>query len=85
MRKVITYQQIIRKTVKKTVEIDLKPCPCCGGEADFKYTKSFRQRHWDDKGSASVQCTHCKISTPFKSSEDHQLVVAEIWNQREPV
>ena len=59
---------------------ELKPCPFCGGEADYR-TENFGARVW-------VQCLECGVST---SRYDTNLIVAgkggkewakEAWNRR---
>lgn len=64
------------------MEIKLKPCPCCGGEARF---------YSPDKKEVKAACTQCKLSTPYyrggldiktgiKPSAKKQAAAA--WNRR---
>ena len=49
-------------------QIYLKPCPCCGGMANFSAA-----------GDAQIVCEDCGLSTAlFKASFD----AAEAWNKR---
>ena len=66
-----------------TSEIELKPCPFCGSEAEFS------SGYYNDLMSARVECTEC-IATTYADSDtydDHTLdelenMVIEAWNRR---
>lgn len=53
----------------------LKPCPFCGGEADFQYHNGG----WPD-ACYSVRCKDWKC--PGKTSSGYQAVAADAWNTR---
>lgn len=40
-------------------EIQLKPCPFCGGKAEIKYVQSG----WSYENTAYVRCTKCGASS----------------------
>lgn len=49
----------------------LKPCPFCGGEADFD--------SYLDEDLVAVKCDYCGVKTPYKSSSE---AAAYFWNKR---
>ena len=57
-------------------DVNLKPCPFCGGKADFDY---------DDSGYNWVFCKKCGVSTDTRmhDHEDARLRLSEDWNQRD--
>jgi Lar family restriction alleviation protein len=75
---VVTYEQVIRKTVKKSVLLTLVHCPFCGGEAEFRYAN----RHWKNGGTTGVRCKDCGAMTAVRQGADRQLRAAELWNRR---
>ena len=61
-------------------EIELRECPCCGGEAEFGQT-NFTQT----KGSVLIYCTSCDLRTNiFDESLDYcaKEEAAKVWNKR---
>lgn len=62
-------------------ENSLKPCPFCGGKAEFFTIEKGR-----DKGAHFIQCTNpaCETSTNLQWSlkEDARPMLAERWNER---
>ena len=59
-------------------EIKLKPCPFCGGEADFGTNPVGYRTIW-------VRCKKCKISTASFESNLYSCAAekaAEVWNNR---
>lgn len=48
---------------------ELKPCPFCGGEADYGY----------DSSMILVECTDCYAATAMYMSQD---IAAKKWNSR---
>ncbi|MBP6517893.1 Lar family restriction alleviation protein [Shewanella sp.] len=54
---------------------NLKPCPFCGGKADFDY---------DDSGYNWVFCTKCGVTTDTDMHDefDARLRLAKAWNTR---
>lgn len=75
----VTFDQVVKKTVRKTVRLELLHCPFCGGEAEFRsggYSNGL--------GQAGVKCTDCKVSTPLKGGcgEDPRVRAADLWNRR---
>lgn len=77
----ITYEQMVRKTVRKTVRIELKHCPFCGGEAEFRIGGNWNPR-LDQRMGTGVRCKGCKVVTPVRQGYDSQLRAAELWNRR---
>lgn len=80
-RHVVTYQQIVTKKISKTVTLDLKHCPFCGGEAEFRYGGNYNPK-LDRRMGTGVRCTECKALTPTREGFDSQLRAAELWNRR---
>ncbi len=69
---VVTYTELIRKKVTKT--ITLKHCPFCGGPARFTNEGS---------NQVGVQCAECKVRSPLRGGKDQaKLNAAEVWNRR---
>lgn len=57
-------------------DVELLPCPFCGGEA--RYAKALRRnkQEW-----IYIQCNECGVkSSPRKSVEEAE----KIWNRRKP-
>jgi len=79
-RHVVTFEQVTRRKVRR--EIDLLPCPFCGGAANFAYS------HTDN--FARVKCADCSAQTPFRGagSVDRRELsspeqrASELWNRR---
>ena len=57
-----------------TKEIELKPCPFCGGEA--------RLNDWGGEGFWEVVCHECKNRTRPTTSK---ATVIKAWNTRAPI
>ena len=59
------------------MEIELKPCPFCGGEADVICHKF---KAMDDSDTYEVRCRRCYSRTqPFYPSQEW---AAKSWNRR---
>ena len=65
----------------------LKPCPFCGGAAEFVHTTQNRDGHVS--GYVLVRCTNCKAGTrrteysqvePIHHDEDAKA--SRLWNRR---
>ena len=57
---------------------ELKPCPCCGGEANLVKRK-FKTGFYPSDGTYYVYYKVCCITTqPRRKAED----VIELWNRR---
>lgn len=54
--------------------LELKPCPFCGGEADFDTFESD-----DDVFDFMVKCTRCFASTYYEETKEK---AAAEWNER---
>lgn len=60
-------------------EIELKPCPFCGGEASIHEIKEdFLGLGWKIKGYA-IFCKSCRASTEYDTNRNK---VTEKWNRR---
>jgi hypothetical protein len=51
--------------------MELKPCPFCGGIADWSA----------GMGWFSVECTGCRVETDAYTKAEH---AASVWNRRSP-
>lgn len=63
---------IIKEVTQMTKE--LKPCPFCGGEAQYDN---------DDRGREWIYCMRCNIRTKYFNSyiaDENQVI--EVWNRR---
>ena len=63
-------------------EIQLKECPCCGGEAEIKETRYIDAT----PSSVKVLCKKCALQTKsFIESLDYcaKEEAAKVWNRRE--
>ena len=68
-------------TVEKEEEMDLKPCPFCGGNAELRHTEGNSEYG----KTAFVACLRCgansrMVSLSFKYSADEKAI--EAWNRR---
>ena len=77
----ITYEQIIKKTVTKTVNLVINHCPFCGGEAEFRVAGNYNPKLGRRMG-AGVRCKDCHAGTAVRDGADSQLRAAELWNRR---
>ena len=66
-----------------TEDIELKPCPCCGAEAELI------SGYYNDLFSAKVACTNCLMNTYADSdtyynhtTDELEEMVVEAWNNR---
>lgn len=59
---------------------DLKPCPCCGGEAWFDKVWSTTNE-LGERPFWSVRCRSCDLRTPSIANPTRPV---EIWNSRTP-
>lgn len=79
----VTYNQVVKKTVRHRVRIELSHCPLCGGEAEFR-----TGGNWDPKRGKrvgiGVRCKDCGASTPVRQSLAGcpEAIAAELWNRR---
>ena len=55
------------KEKKSMSEIKLKPCPFCGGEAQF-ITESYKSSHYDAGFNFTIQCQGCYTRLPQEYS-----------------
>lgn len=78
---VVTYEQIVRKTVKKTVRLVLSHCPFCGGEAEFRVGGNWDPKRQERVG-VGVRCKDCGALTPVRQSDSAHVKAAELWNRR---
>lgn len=55
---------------------ELKPCPFCGGKAEFRYLKY----------ASYIFCSRCHVLVGvdfcFSESQDEEKIVTEAWNRR---
>ena len=61
---------------------DLKPCPFCGGEAEYRYVSGIRHP-WSgvqaDALAITVNCIRCGATIPSGMSQER---VTDAWNRR---
>jgi len=59
----------------------LKPCPCCGGKAEFLKIDDLDSRNF---GAEFIECHDCDLSTNlmFSHGEDCRPILAEKWDRR---
>ena len=73
----------VEKTVKELVEIEIKPCPFCGGEPGTEY---YHGQHGYYNPTARIECKCCNASierdVSGKSEEEAYRLMAELWNRR---
>lgn len=75
---------------------ELKPCPFCGGKAEF-FAKTFTERGVSRGWLFGVHCTKCDVTTPrtdfkielyfesngeVKTPIDERELAEELWNRR---
>lgn len=72
---VVTFEEVIKVTRKRTVTLKLYPCPFCGASAKFSEA-------WSGRVCYGVVCTGCKARTPIRGGNDGKLRAAELWNRR---
>jgi hypothetical protein len=77
----ISYDHVITKTVKKTVQLELLPCPFCGGRAEFRIGGNYNPKLGRRMG-VGVRCSECKATTPTRESCDAHVRAAYLWNTR---
>ena len=73
----------VEKTVREVVEIEVKPCPFCGGEPSTYY---YHGQHGYYNPTIRVECKCCNASierdVSGKSEEEAYRFMAELWNRR---
>lgn len=60
--------------MKVTLEVELKPCPFCGGKPEIHQTE-----RWETYGGYFVMCRECLTSGNNYSSKN---IAVEKWNRR---
>jgi hypothetical protein len=69
-----------------TTEVELKPCPFCGGEARFGVIKEGSMYSADDVnlGGEYIECSKCYTSTKlvFPLGQQAKPILILLWNQR---
>ncbi len=58
-------------------EIELKPCPFCGGKAKFALGEEYREEH--KQANDWVECESCGVETAYFDTAEE---AAEAWNRR---
>lgn len=53
-------------------EVELKPCPFCGGNAEQRKNRFIGWEYW-------IQCTKCGATT---KSSHYEKLASEVWNRR---
>jgi hypothetical protein len=61
-----------------TQETELRPCPLCGGVAEWEYTEWDEETETGDDGTGYIKCQNCRLELFGHDREDteHQ------WNDR---
>lgn len=78
---VVTFEQVIQRTVKKTVTLELAHCPFCGGEAEFRVGGNYSSKH-NKRMGIGVRCIDCKAVTPTREGSDNYERATSEWNRR---
>ncbi len=78
-------------------ELELKPCPFCGGEAIYRYFPApYDFQNNEQLVTIRVECSKCHVSAPkdmelrihlakngqMLFAKDERLDLATIWNRR---
>lgn len=58
-------------------EIKLKPCPFCGGKAEFAIGEEYREEQGG--GGEWIECSSCGAETAYFGTPER---AAEAWNKR---
>ena len=58
---------------------ELKPCPFCGGEAEYAHLKKRRVRHIGICCPSYIRCKVCCATSPVKINTENAI---EAWNRR---
>ncbi len=77
---------LFREKYKNHEEIEIKPCPFCGGKAKMKH--GFPKTQKKGEYQALIQCTKCGCRTPishqvaFEPKWQVDYFVVSLWNMR---
>lgn len=76
-------KMLVEKTVKEIVEIEVKPCPFCGGEPSIEfYPGQYGYFH----STVRIECEQCNASiekeVSGKTEEEAYRFIACLWNRR---
>jgi Lar family restriction alleviation protein len=71
----------VKKSKQKVVDQVLLYCPFCGGRSEFVSGGNYHPKLGRRVG-VGVQCTECKVKSPFRQGLDAHARVAEHWNRR---
>lgn len=80
-RHVVTFEEVVKTKHVRNVEIELKHCPFCGGEAEFRIGGNYDRISGRRLGTG-VRCKDCHVVSPVRQGFDSQLRAAELWNKR---
>lgn len=65
---------------------ELKPCPFCGGEAEYFNFVDYRPQTNLHRPACFVRCTNCKTRSADFTAEDQTFAykdkATETWNRR---
>lgn len=77
----ITYGRLMRLKPKRVDKLELRPCPFCGGKAEFRTGGNYHPKLQRRVG-VGVKCTGCRVLTPVWQGHDSADRVATAWNRR---
>ena len=72
----------------QTGDYELKPCPFCGGEAEFDSQDFFEDLEAEHgRACIGVKCEACHVSLLDHTTDEHDyfvrtFIVGEKWNRR---
>lgn len=82
---------MIGRILGMKADSDLKPCPCCGGEAQlieahhFSYAVVFEDKEgfveWNIPKGRAIVCINCLMTMP-ELDDEHPAEIFDTWNER---
>ena len=60
-----------RKQIVRTIDVNVKPCPHCGGKITVQYASMYH-----------FVCPACGVDTMFYGAENNMIECCKRWNKR---